>query len=93
MNAYKITLEANFSLNDKALKKWLKKTKAYFNSENIEDLDFFFLYNEDFIKFIKDSSMFTINGTKIENKGKLVPFGSSYIGEKQLEEIKQKEQV
>jgi hypothetical protein len=84
MDAYKITLEANFSLSEKQMRKWKKKTKAYFNSESLEDLNFWFLYNEDFIKFMKDSSMFTIHKTKIENQGTLVRYGSGFVGEKQL---------
>lgn len=92
MDAYKITLEANFTLSEKQMRKWKKKTKAYFNSESIEDLDFWFLYNEDFIKFMKDSNMFTIHKTKIENQGKLVPFGSGYVGEKQFQKIKENAQ-
>ena len=89
MDAYNIKLEANFCLSEKQMRKWKKKTKAYFNSESLENLDFFFLYNEDFIKFIKDCNMFTIHKTKIENKGELVQHGGGYVGKKILEEINQ----
>jgi len=89
MDVYKITLDANFCLSEKQMKKWKKKTKAYFNSDSLEDLDFWFLYNEDFIKFMKDSNMFTIHKTKIENQGKLVRFGSGFVGEKQLPKNKE----
>jgi hypothetical protein len=41
---------------------------------------------------MKDSNMFTIHKTKIENQGKLVPFGSGYVGEKQFQKIKENAQ-